>query len=65
MAFCGKCGVKLEGGKFYPSCGAPVELEQSETTTITAGPAQKSNMWIKVSVAVKRRQPNIMKTCSE
>ena len=52
MAFCGKCGAQLDGGKFCPSCGAPVESEHSETTIAATGSARKSNMWIKVVVVV-------------
>ena len=52
MAFCGKCGAELDGGKFCPSCGAPVESGQSETAIATTGSVRKSNVWIKVAVAV-------------
>lgn len=32
MAFCGKCGQKIEEGiKFCPACGAPVEVNAQQT----------------------------------
>lgn len=46
MSFCGKCGVPLGDGKFCPSCGAPVEAEQSKSTTIAnPNPIRKSKLW--------------------
>ena len=36
MAFCGKCGTKVEDGvKFCPSCGASTEIPKEETTQQT------------------------------
>lgn len=32
MAFCGRCGTPLDGGKFCPNCGAPVKPEQNKTS---------------------------------
>ena len=35
MAFCGKCGTKVEEGeKFCPNCGAPVEVEQAAENVV-------------------------------
>ena len=32
MAFCGKCGQKIEEGiKFCPACGAPVEVNATQS----------------------------------
>lgn len=45
MAFCGKCGAQLDGGKFCPNCGAPVESEQNEKTAAVSRPAKKIGLW--------------------
>lgn len=53
MAFCGKCGASLDGGKFCPSCGTPVELEQSQTIAVTERQTLKRmGLWKKVVVGV-------------
>ena len=51
MAFCGKCGAELNGEKFCPNCGEPVETEQSTTSAVTH-PVRKSGMWKKVVAGV-------------
>ena len=49
MAFCGKCGASLDGGKFCPNCGAPVELENNkDVVTAVSHPLKKSGVWKKV-----------------
>lgn len=52
MAFCGKCGAPLDGGKFCPNCGTPVELEQNQATTAVSHPSKKSGLWKKVVLGV-------------
>ena len=42
MAFCGKCGASLDGGKFCPNCGAPVELENNkDVVTAVSHPVEE------------------------
>lgn len=48
MAFCGKCGKPLDGGKFCPHCGEAVEQIQSEVT-----PNNHLNKTAKISLKKK------------
>lgn len=53
MAFCGKCGASLDGGKFCPNCGVPVESVQGETVvTAVSSSSPKSGLWKKVILGV-------------
>lgn len=53
MDFCGKCGASLDGGKFCPNCGAPVELEDNKDAVVTAShPFKKAGVWKKVILGV-------------
>ena len=51
MAFCGKCGTKVdEGVKFCPSCGNPMEAPAPEQQTQTQqAQAQQSDLSAKVT----------------
>lgn len=53
MKFCGECGAALDEGNFCPTCGAPVESEQSQVTTVGGcHPSKKSELWKKVVVGI-------------
>ena len=50
MAFCGKCGTKLEDGtKFCPSCGASTEIPKEETTQQTQQTGQQTDFSAKIA----------------
>lgn len=46
MAYCGNCGAALEGGRFCPQCGAPVEPQSA------APKGGKKSPFMKIIVAV-------------
>ena len=54
MAFCGKCGAQLDGGKFCPNCGTPIDdVEKRATITATAAHKPKrSGVQKKVVVGI-------------
>ena len=50
MAFCGKCGTKVEDGvKFCPSCGASTEIPKEETTQQTQQTGQQTDFNAKIA----------------
>ena len=50
MAFCGKCGTKVEDGvKFCPSCGASTEIPKEETTQQTQQTGQQTDFSAKIA----------------
>lgn len=53
MAFCGKCGAKLDGEKFCPNCGAPVSSMQNMSgANIALKPLKKTGVWKKAAIAI-------------
>ena len=50
MAFCGKCGTKVEDGvKFCPGCGASTEIPKEETTQQTQQTGQQTDFSAKIA----------------
>lgn len=50
MAFCGKCGAKVEDGvKFCPGCGASTEIPKEETTQQTQQTGQQTDFSAKIA----------------
>lgn len=53
MAFCGKCGAPLDGGKFCPNCGAANEAENDQSTSVNRPKkSHKSGSKKKIAVGV-------------
>lgn len=52
MAFCGKCGAPLNGGKFCPNCGAPAVSEGNPPTAVAAVKTRKTNLWLIIAATV-------------
>lgn len=53
MAFCGKCGASLDGERFCPDCGTPVESKRNGVAvTADSHTYKKVRLWKKVVLGV-------------